>query len=317
MSSSRTATLLVVALALALAEGSTNKRLHEIAEEVNRATASWYADADSESSRIAVSRLAAVRPLESIRSLGASLQQATTRQVLPKFFNSFEEPRFSHCSDLMRYIRDQGHCGSCWALGSIQTMSDRLCLATGQLTLLSSADLAFCSGCGGCGGAQESCGFRYFSRVGIVSEECAPYESYIPGDWPDSEKSPECRPKCENSDEPWDENKTTSRSFRYVEGERRMMSEIYRNGPGSAAFRVYEDFKTFTGGVYHHVSGDYLGGHVVKLYGWGEQRVRGEVEKYWLVANSWGINWGDEGLFMMRRGINECGIEDGLIFPTF
>eukprot|EP00727_Mastigamoeba_balamuthi_P003504 m51a1_g13150 putative cathepsin b-like cysteine protease (317) ;mRNA; r:15489-16541 len=315
---SRTA-LVSVCLVLALTLAASGQTLHEVAETVNRAAASWYADADSVSSRIAVERLAAVRPLPSIRTLGASRLQTppqAARNALPKFFDSLTEPRFANCSGVMRNIRDQRHCGSCWALGSIQTMSDRLCLATGQQRQLSAADVAFCSGCGGCGGAPESCGFQYFSETGIVSEECAPYGSYIPYGWPDAQKSPRCTRECENGAS-WDEDKTASRDYGYAEDELGMMSEIYRHGPGSAAFTVYKDFKTFAGGVYHHVTGEYLGGHVVKLYGWGEQRVRGEVEKYWLVANSWGEDWGDRGLFKMRRGANECGIEDGLIFPTF
>jgi len=44
-------------------------------------------------------------------------------------------------------------------------------------------------------------------------------------------------------------------------------------------------------GVYKHEAGSALGGHAVKLMGWG-------VEKgtpYWLVANSWNPDWGDKG----------------------
>lgn len=49
-----------------------------------------------------------------------------------------------------------------------------------------------------------------------------------------------------------------------------------------------------------------LGGHAVKLIGWG-------VEKgvdYWLMLNSWGPTWGDNGLFKIRKGTNECYVDD-------
>ena len=47
---------------------------------------------------------------------------------------------------------------------------------------------------------------------------------------------------------------------------------------------MYADFATYTGGVYHHVSGGSLGGHAVKMIGWG---VSDEGEDYWLVRMPW------------------------------
>jgi cathepsin B len=42
------------------------------------------------------------------------------------------------------------------------------------------------------------------------------------------------------------------------------------NGPVEASFTVYEDFLTYKNGVYHHVEGKSLGGHSIKIIGWGE-----------------------------------------------
>ena len=50
----------------------------------------------------------------------------------------------------------------------------------------------------------------------------------------------------------------------------------------------------------------YLGGHAVKLIGWGEER----GVPFWLLVNSWNEDWGDKGLFKIRRGTNECGIDN-------
>lgn len=44
-------------------------------------------------------------------------------------------------------------------------------------------------------------------------------------------------------------------------------------------------------GVYKYVEGSYLGGHAVKLLGWGLEN----GTKYWLLANSWNSDWGDNG----------------------
>ena len=57
------------------------------------------------------------------------------------------------------------------------------------------------------------------------------------------------------------------------------------------------------GGVYKHVTGKLLGGHAVKVVGWGVQNTTGE--EYWLVANSWGPTWGEEGYF--RFSLNDTG----------
>lgn len=48
-----------------------------------------------------------------------------------------------------------------------------------------------------------------------------------------------------------------------------------------------------------------LGGHAVKLIGWGEEK----GVPYWLMVNSWNEYWGDKGLFKIRRGTNECGVD--------
>lgn len=50
----------------------------------------------------------------------------------------------------------------------------------------------------------------------------------------------------------------------------------------------------------------YLGGHAVKLIGWGEEY----GVPYWLMVNSWNEAWGDKGLFKIRRGTNECGVDN-------
>jgi len=84
------------------------------------------------------------------------------------------------------------------------------------------------------------------------------------------------------------------------------MQEIFKNGPVETAFTVYEDFLTYKQGVYHHVSGSELGGHAVKIIGWGVE----DGKKYWLTANSWNPDWGMSGFFKILRGTDECGFED-------
>ena len=80
--------------------------------------------------------------------------------------------------------------------------------------------------------------------------------------------------------------------------------EIFANGSVTAAFTVYEDFLTYTSGVYQHITGAAEGGHAIKCIGWG---VENDLP-YWLCVNSWNNTWGDKGLFKILQG--DCGIND-------
>jgi len=85
--------------------------------------------------------------------------------------------------------------------------------------------------------------------------------------------------------------------------------ELMTNGPVEAAFTVFEDFPNYKSGVYQHVSGNALGGHAIRILGWGEEN----GTPYWLVANSWNYDWGDNGTFKILRGSDHCGIESGVV----
>jgi len=75
---------------------------------------------------------------------------------------------------------------------------------------------------------------------------------------------------------------------------------------------VYNNFYNFftfhPAGIYTEASGSIVGGHCVKLIGWGTT----SGQDYWLFANSWDTNWGDDGYFKMARGTNLCGIEGSI-----
>ncbi|VDM75817.1 unnamed protein product [Strongylus vulgaris] len=93
-----------------------------------------------------------------------------------------------------------------------------------------------------------------------------------------------------------------------------IQKEIMTNGPVEAGYTVYEDFYQYTSGVYVHTAGKQLGGHAVKILGWGVDN----NTPYWLVANSWNTDWGENaitrsGYFRIVRGLNECGIEHSIV----
>jgi cathepsin B len=92
-----------------------------------------------------------------------------------------------------------------------------------------------------------------------------------------------------------------------------IQTEIMTNGPVEAAFTVYADFPSYKSGVYIKRSDQELGGHAIKIIGWGvEYGVDNDVP-YWLVANSWNTDWGNQGFFKILRGQDECGIESSVV----
>jgi len=77
-------------------------------------------------------------------------------------------------------IRNQLHCGSCWAFGGSETLSDRFCVASqGKVNVvLSAEDMVACDGWDfGCSGGNLMFAWDYLTSTGIVSDACFPYVS--------------------------------------------------------------------------------------------------------------------------------------------
>jgi hypothetical protein len=103
-----------------------------------------------------------------------------------------------------------------------------------------------------------------------------------------------------------------------VGSEKNIRREIYHWGPVTTGFMVHSDFMAWDGlGVYEwngkKDEGFEVSGHAVLIVGWGTE----EGKKYWLIQNSWGAEWGDKGFFKIKRGTNECTIEENVFvgFP--
>ena len=93
---------------------------------------------------------------------------------LPKEFDS--RKKWPKCKTIAQ-IRDQGHCGSCWAFGAVEALSDRFCIHQNVDVEVSANDvLACCMTCGdGCGGGFPASAWQYFQDVGNVDDTCDPY----------------------------------------------------------------------------------------------------------------------------------------------
>jgi cathepsin B len=189
-------------------------------------------------------------------------------------------------------IRNQADCGSCWAFSATETLADRICIDTNGATkvVLSPQWLVSCDSTNyGCGGGYLNLAWAYMASHGVPLDSCDPYTSG------DNDESGSCSANCSTFYKSANAKEFTTPAT--------IQAAIMAGGPVQTAFTVYQDFMSYKSGVYVHKSGSELGGHAVKIIGWG---VSGSTN-YWIVANSWGTSWGLQGFFWIAFG--QCGID--------
>merc|ERR1719428_611403 len=259
--------------------------------------------------------------------------------ALPDEFDWRTDPRAAKCPSL-KEVRDQANCGSCWAFGSVEAMTDRICIASNasQNIHLSAEDVTSCDHLGdmGCNGGVPSTAYTYYRTSGIVDggnygdkSGCYSYQLAPCAHHSASSKYPNCTgsvptPKCMNqkcidNGASWASSKRHGTGGYSVCGQGSnvscpvaMQQEIYQHGPITGMFFVHQSFTSYKSGVYKAGSffkDPMLGGHAIKIMGWGNE----DGQPYWLVANSWNEDWGDKGYFKIDRGHDQCQIENPVI----
>jgi C1A family cysteine protease len=170
------------------------------------------------------------------------------------------------------------------------TLSEKRLIRALSFPDFSEQDLVSCSPAGTCGGGSPSSAADYIKNTGVVSEGCFPYTAL-------DDPCNLCVDYIDKQSRITDWGWVTQN----VVDEAAIKSALV-DGPLAGFMEVYNDFYSYTGGIYEYVSGAYLGGHGIVIVGYYDDG----VDKYWICKNSWGTFWGDNGYFNIRMG--ECQI---------
>ncbi|CAH1778477.1 unnamed protein product [Owenia fusiformis] len=227
-------------------------------------------------------------------------------------------------SDAIPIRQSRGDCASSWAISTTDVTSDRLKMKmTSEIKVdFSPQQLISCIGDKqpGCTGGHLDSAWEYMRLQGVADDECYPYTSglYSSKKTCQVERS-SARSKngvCSKKNKIYKMDKP----YRMPNNEKEIMEEILTNGPVQATFVVHEDFFMYKSGIYSHsVAPDDIGlsgYHSARIVGWGSECSSQEETKYWIVANSWGKQWGEQGYFRIQKGVNECEIESYVVGVT-
>ncbi|XP_036449122.1 cathepsin L1-like [Colossoma macropomum] len=201
-------------------------------------------------------------------------------------------------------VKNQNPLNSCWAFSAAGALEGQMFRKTGRLISLSEQQLVDCSEDFRRNSYKGSLPDRAFKDVidrrGLQAENTYPYVA----------KVGLCRFN------PW-YVVATCRGYRFLPrgDERSLQYAVAVIGPISVGVIASEpSFRFYESGVYNEPNcrGTELN-HAVLVVGYGTDRINGD---YWLLKNSYGVQWGERGYYRIARNKNnQCGIGLYAVYP--
>jgi len=224
----------------------------------------------------------------------------------------------THSPPVVNPIKNQGQCGSCWAFSTITVIESAYAIAGNPLTQFSEQEIVDCShGCSneppygdvcnqGCnGGWPWNAFFDVISWKGVELETKYPYTA----------ETDTCTKTSHGPPYAALSNYTCiSHTQGLPASEDDMAAYLVANGPISIAMDAGL-LETYTGGIINPQTGECSQvqlDHAIAIVGYDFSG----ATPYWIVRNSWGEAWGEQGYFRIIKGVNACGLAAAVSAPN-